>query len=408
MRIVLLTQYFPPETGAPQNRIYNLATELHRLGHDIAVFTAMPNYPEMVVHKAYRRKVFCREKIGNLRVLRSWIFLHNSRKNLTMRLLTYLSFTASSFIMGLLKLRQFDVIICESPPLFLGLSAWLLSLAKGGKMVLNVSDLWPETAEKAGLITNRTALRCARLLEEFLYRHSALVSGQTRGIVDNISSRFPRKPAYWLPNGVDFSWLGAGRKGDRWRQELGISTDAFVVLYAGILGFMQGLEVIVKAAQILQTRHKLVFVIVGEGPVRETLLQMSEQMSLRNVIFLQRQPRETMPEILDACDVGVVPLLKNPLFLGAVPSKAYEFLAAKRPILLGVEGEAFDMFVKEAKSALFFEPENAQDLARMALKLFEDRELCTELGENGYNYVAQRFDCRKIAGDFERHLATQL
>jgi len=400
MRVVFLTQYFPPEVGAPQNRISDLAARLKDKGADITVLTAMPNYPSMVVHEAYRGKWFCREDIGGLDVLRSWIFVSASRKNLLLRLLTYFSFVLSSLVIGTFKLQRFDYIFCESPPLFLGVSAYLLKIMKGGRLIFNVSDLWPESAEKLGLITSNTLLSIARRLEEFLYRRSAMICGQTQGIVKNISTRFPDKNVYWLKNGVDLSFFDPSNVKHGWRESNGFSGNDFVILYAGILGFAQGLEVILRAAETLKDNDRIKFAIIGSGPEREKLLALKKSFQLENVHFFDPQPREAMPTIISACNAGIIPLRRLDLFKGAIPSKIFEFLALRRPILLGVEGEAKELLIDNGHCGLAFEPENSDDLAEQIEALHQSPEQAATLGQNGYDYAVRNFDRKQIAEDF--------
>ena len=181
MKILILTQYFPPEVGAPQNRLYELAIRLKQKGLDTTILTAMPNYPQMEIHESYKSKFYIKEEMNGLIVHRSWIFVSKS-KWIFKRLLNYFSFVISSAWIGLIKLGKFDYIICESPPLFLGITAYILKKSKRAKLVFNVSDLWPESAEKLGLVTNKFFLSQATKLEEFMYRKSELVCGQTQPI----------------------------------------------------------------------------------------------------------------------------------------------------------------------------------------------------------------------------------
>ena len=192
MKILFLTQYFPPETGAPQNRLYDLAKRLSCKGFEVSVLTAMPNYPQMKVHKEYRNKIYIKELIDNIIIYRSWIFVSRKR-NIIIRLLNYFSFVFSSLLIGLLIRKKFDFIICESPPLFLGITALFLRKAKNSKLIFNVSDLWPESAEKLGLVKNKLLLNISKRLEEKIYMKSEFVTAQTQGIVNNIFNRFPDK-----------------------------------------------------------------------------------------------------------------------------------------------------------------------------------------------------------------------
>ena len=271
MKIVILTQYFPPEIGAPQNRLFELAVRLQKKGAEITVLTAMPNYPQMVVQEKYKGKFYCQESLEGLTIHRSWIFVSKS-KSIALRLLNYFSFVFSCFWIGLVKLKKHDYLLCESPPLFLGISAYLLKKIKGSKLIFNVSDLWPESAEKLGLVTNKFFLKSATHLEEFLYKKSSLISGQTQGIVKNIQERFPAKKVYWLPNGVDLNFYNFSNISTSWRAQNNFKDSDFILFYAGIIGHAQGLEVILKAAALLNEDENLKFVLLGSRPEKEKLL----------------------------------------------------------------------------------------------------------------------------------------
>ena len=204
MKLLILTQYFPPEVGAPQNRLFELALRLQKEGVDITVLTAMPNYPQMEIHEAYAGKKYVKEEMSGMTIHRTSIFV-SKEKGIVKRLKNYFSFVKSSYKHGK-KLENFDFILCESPPLFLGYSAMKLSKKLNAKLIFNVSDLWPESAEKLEIVNNKFLLNRAYKLEAKCYRKSVLVTGQTQGIVKSIKTRFPEKDVYWLPNGVDLSY----------------------------------------------------------------------------------------------------------------------------------------------------------------------------------------------------------
>jgi len=402
MRLLILTQYYPPETGAPQNRLHELATRLMAKGIEVEVHTAMPNYPKMEIFEGYQRKRFLIETIDEIKVYRSRIFVKKS-SSIFYRLLNYFSFVWSSFWIGLRKLPKYDFIMVESPPLFLGISGYLLSRLKKSKMIFNVSDLWPESAEKLGLVTNKFFLKMATILEEFLYRKATLITGQTNGIVKNISDRFPDKRVYWLPNGVDLSYFNPESIQSGWRELNQFSKEDILFLYAGIIGHAQGLEVILKAARFTKnTRAK--FVLVGDGPVKNDLLQMKKEYRLDNVYFFDPVSKNEIPEIVKSADMALVPLRNIPLFEGAIPSKIFENLAMKVPLLLGVDGEAKDLFITDGKAGLFFTPEDERELSDRVFSVVSGGVNLAQLGENGRRYVNDNFNRNNIAEAFYRLL----
>ena len=398
MRFLILTQFYPPETGAPQNRLSGLARELKAAGHEVSILTAMPNYPAMEIHERYKGKKYVRDQFEDIDVHRSWIYVSKNRSVIS-RLLNYFSFTFSSmFYAGRIK-GNFDYLMVESPALFLGISAWWISKRKRAKMVFNVSDLWPESAEKLGVITNRTFLKMATILEEWLYKKAFMVTGQTQGIVADIKKRFPNKTVHWLPNGVDESIFSFQRTVDV-RKQLQFSEDDFLIMYGGIIGLAQGLDVILDAAKLLPAESKITYLLLGDGPEKKRLQQRVIDEQITRVKFLELVSREVVPSYVDAVNVAVIPLKKMDLFLGAIPSKIFENLALGKPLLLSVDGEARKLFVDEGKAALYIEPENSQMLAEKSLFLEANPALVREMGNNGKAYVQSYFMRKKITSDW--------
>jgi len=406
MKLLILTQYFPPEVGAPQNRLFELAVHLKNRGVDVSALTAMPNYPQMRVHEGYKRKFYAYENMSGLEVHRAWIYVTTSRSIVT-RLLNYFSFVFTSFIVGLFKTGKYDFILCESPPLFLGMSAYLLKKLKRSQLVFNVSDLWPESAEKLGLVTNPTLLKISTRLEEFLYRKSELITGQTKGIVNNILTRFPDQKVTWIPNGVlnhyDYKLINSD-----WHLQNNFSDNDFILLYAGIIGHAQGLEVILKAASQLQSYPHIKFILLGSGPQKADLLNLKNDLKLENIFFIDVVPKSQMPSIIASANAAIIPLRRLDLFKGAIPSKIFESLAMQKPLLLGVEGEAKALFIDEGKCGLAFEPENDVQLAEKILELYNDKGKLKEYGENGFKYVSENFTRSQIATNLFQLLENNL
>jgi len=399
VNFLILTQYFSPETGAPQNRLLQLAKRLQKLGVNVVILTAMPNYPQMQVYQGYRGKFYCREEIEGIPVHRCWIYTGTSKAILP-RLVNYFSFVITSFMVGLVKMKRQDFIMCESPPLFLGISAWLLSKVKRARMIFNVSDLWPESAEKLGLVTNSFLLRLSTMLEEFLYRHAIIVTGQTQGIVKNISGRFPAKTVHWLKNGVDIAELNSTPEDKMWRTNNGFKETDFILLYAGIIGYAQGLEVILHAARLVENQSQIKFILLGSGPVRDQLISLKKELNLQNVFFLDNRPKHEVVPIIRAADAALIPLRKLDLFKGAIPSKIFENLALRKPVILGVEGEAKELIIDKGKAGWAFDPENAADLSDKISFLAVNRPLLIEAGNNGYDFLSREFNLDAVAAEF--------
>ena len=404
MKLLLITQYFPPEIGAPQNRLYELSCRLQSLGSEITVLTAMPNYPQMEIYEGYKNKTYCYESLNGLKIHRSYIYVSKS-KSIIKRLLNYFSFVFSSYITALKKLdKNYDIIICESPPLFLGITAYLLSINKKAKLVFNVSDLWPESAEKLKIINNRILLSLATRLEEFIYRKAKLVSCQTKGILNNIKERFPNKSLCWLPNGVDLNFYNPDKYSNDWRKQNNFSNNDVLFFYGGIIGHAQGLEIILHTAEQVKEHKNIKFILLGSGPEKEKLLAIKKELKLEQVYFFDPVPKSKMPEIIKSIDAAIIPLKKIDLFLGAIPSKIFEVLSMNKPIILGVDGEAKELFIDKGNCGVYYEPENTTELKKAVLSLYNSHELKQTYGDNGRQFVEKHFNRDNIAKDFNKEL----
>ncbi len=396
--LLILTQYYPPEIGAPQNRLHELAVRLKMKGINVEVLTAMPNYPKMEILDRYKNNAIKEEVIDGVKVYRSSIYVSKS-KSMFPRLLNYFSFVWTSYLRGR-KLEKYDYLMVESPPLFLGYSAIALSKKLKAKMIFNVSDLWPESAEKMGMVSNKRILKIAYNLEEKCYRKAELVTGQTMGIVNSVLTRFPKVKTHWLPNGVDLSFYDPEKvEGNGFRQRNGFNEDDVIFFYGGIIGHAQGLQVVLKAAKQIENK-KVKIILQGAGPELKGLLELNEKLGLKNVFFLAPVQKTEMPGVLKEVDVALVPLRKLDIFQGAIPSKIFEALSMKKALLLGVEGEAKHHFIDKANAGLFFEPENENELAKQINHMANNPNEIIKMGENARVYVRQHFNRDIIAEDF--------
>jgi len=396
MKYIILTQYYPPETGAPQNRLHSLAKNLIKLGHAVEVLTAMPNYPKSEVFPMYRGRMYYFEYIEKIPVHRTWIYV-SKKPGILRRLLNYFSFVFTSILFSF-KLSKADILIVESPPLFLSWSAFIIGKFKGAKVVFNVSDLWPESAEKLGIITNKFFLWLASLLESYSYKKAILVSGQTQGIVQSVSTRFPEVKSCWVPNGIDTDVFENIVTDHSWKKQYSIE-DKKVFMYAGIIGHAQSLEVIIKAASGLKQVKDIAFVIIGDGPEKSRLQLLNNELNA-GVIFIPNTPKLTVLSWIASSHCFIVPLKRLDLFKGAIPSKLFDPLAVGVPIILGVEGEALELFIKTNCCGWNFEPENEIDLIRVIKEVLINDELVKRYGSSGKEYVNRNFDRSQIASVF--------
>jgi colanic acid biosynthesis glycosyl transferase WcaI len=392
MKIGFLSQYFPPETGAPQNRIHHLCTRARMRQHEVVVLTAFPNYPTGRIFDGYRGMLKT-EKNGGMSICRTYIYPTTSMSPLR-RMLSYLSFVVSSMVVGPWVMRGVDVIIVESPPLFLGISAFWISRMCGSKLIFNVSDLWPRSAAELGIITEESwQYSWSRQLEEWIYRKSWLVCGQSEGIVNDIQKRMPAVPVYRYSNGVALDTFDAtahlhSQTNDR---------KQFVVRYVGLHGIAQGLEQVLRCAEEFVENENVVFQFIGEGSEKDYLKQVAEEKRLVNVKFLDPVPVEKVPALLCSADVIVVSLKTE--LRGAVPSKMYEAFAARKPVLAILSGEPADL-VRKYEAGIAVSPGDLCGLVSALQQLIDGKELCSRLGANGRHAAEKYFDRDRIAEEF--------
>lgn len=399
MKILIVTQYFPPEMGAPQARLYELSVKFLEDGHEVTVLTGMPNYPEGRIFAGYRGRARVVEQMAGIRVIRAWLFPSKSTRSVP-RLMSYLSFALSSTIVGLWSLRKHDVAIVESPPLFLAPSGWLMSKWTGARKLLMVSDIWPDILVRMGHAREGLSLRAMLWLEQWAYRHFDVVAVTNPGAMEQISARFPDVQTTVISNGVDRSQFNPAARSERVRTDLGADENTFLVGYCGLHGLAQGLEAVIDAASHLKGRSEIRFVLVGEGPVKDRLLAAARTRGLTNVAFIDRRPKDDMPAIVASCDAMLVPLSSR--LPGTMPSKIYEALAAGTPPIVakGCEGE---FLLDRFQCGATFEPMDGSDLASAVLKLAGDRRAMVEMSRRAVE-LSKRFDRRTIAAHTRRTL----
>jgi len=293
-----------------------------------------------------------------------------------------------------------DYWLVESPPLFLGLSGLWLNRLKGARLIFNVSDLWPESAVRLGVLeSDSLAFRWSSRLEALCYERAWLVSGQSQSTVSSIKERFPQCPTYHFSNGVDTQVFRQGRATAAARTMLlGESEEGrFVALYAGLHGLAQGLEQILEVAKAFRSDPRLGFVLVGDGPEKSALMDQAKEANLANVRFLDPCPASEIPALLAAADALLVPLKRH--IPGAVPSKLYEAMASERPTVLVATGEPADL-VRRYGAGIVVDPGDIESLAAALEKLQGSPELRQVYGENGRKAAERHFDRQVIVDRF--------
>lgn len=399
MKILYVSQYFPPEMGAPAARVDELSRYWAQDSHEVTVLTGFPNHPTGVVPEEYRRKfrrLVAREKTSEVNVVRTWLLPFPNRRTYE-RMLNYSSFCLSAAITGLFTDRP-DIVIASSPQLLVGLSGWWLARCKGARFIFEVRDLWPESLAAVGVgSTDSPVYRVLARIAGFLYRNSDHIVVVTPAFKEYLVQHWqvaPEKISV-IENGVEAE-LFSPRTESTLRTELG-ADGKFVVSYIGTMGNAHGLETLVEAAAQLQnSAPNVLFVMVGEGAEKERLVSLVRLRGLTNLHFVNQQSRERIPAYICASDACLVLLKKNEIFKTVIPSKMLEFMSCARPVILGVQGQARQI-LEEARAGICIEPENPSELAQAVLRFAANEQLRETLGRNGRRHVLQHFSRQRTA-----------
>ena len=391
LKILFLTDNFPPEVNAPATRTYEHCKEWVKEGIDVTVITGFPNFPVGKVLNGYKNKLYQKENIDGIKIIRVWTYI-TANKGFLKRTLDYFSFAVSSFIAGLFV--KSDIIIATSPQFFTTWSAYLLSKVKRKPWIFEVRDLWPESIQAVGALKNKKLIEFLEKIELGLYRNSSTVVVLTEAFKENISNRGinPDK-IFFIPNGSNLELFKPKSKNKRLLKDLNLE-NKFIVGYIGTHGMAHGLDFIIHSISKIKDKD-IHFLFIGEGAEKENLINLAKKLKLNNITFLNPVSKDKVPSYLSILDVSLVPLKKSKTFETVIPSKIFESAAMEIPILLGVNGEA-KKIIEKYKVGLYFEPENEKDFLEKLYIIKNDRNLYVNL-KNNCKYLVYDFDRKKLA-----------
>ena len=398
MRVLVVCQYFPPEIGAPQARLSELARSWAEAGDEVTVLTGMPNHPTGVVPQEYKGKLLVEEHTDGYRVVRTWLYATPNERILK-KTLAHLSFMISSVALGARRAGDFDVVVVSSPTFFSILSAWVLARLRRGRLVVEIRDLWPAIFVELGVLTNPWVIRALEHMELAAYRAADAVVVVSEGFsADLIRRGVPPDKVHTIPNGVDL---------DRFspqaidvavtRARLGATDGDALVLYAGAHGASHALPALAEAAARL-AGDPVHVAFVGEGSAKAQLRQRVADLGLRNVSLHAGVARSEVPRLVQAADICLVPLRDVPLFSTFIPSKIFEYLAVEKPVVGSVRGESAQI-LRDA-GAVVVEPEDSVAIADAIRDLAAHPERWAAMGRRGRRYVTDHFDRRQLANRY--------
>lgn len=406
MHLLLIHQAFVSTQEAGGTRHIELARHLIKNGHRVTVIASQVSYltgqrsnlggsPQFII----------KDKVEGIDIRRVYAYgkLHQS---FISRVLSFISFMLSA-IVAAWQVREVELVMGTSPPIFQGVSALVVAWLKRLPFVFEVRDLWPDFAVDMGVLRNPALIALARWLEKFLYTQAKLIIVNSPAYVTHVERKgiLVRRIAF-VPNGVDVSMFNPTADGASLRAELGL-IDKFIVLYAGAHGQANDLITLLKAAHQLQVQgaNDIVLVLMGDGKEKPNLVAYSRDLGLTNVRFIDAQPKARMPEFLAAANACVAILQNIPMFTTTYPNKVFDYMAAGRPTVLAIDGVIREV-IERGQAGIFVPPGNVDALTQALRQLAADPARCTQMGLNGRRYVEQHFDRAQQAQQFEQVLTT--
>ncbi len=391
MKILFITDNFPPEVNAPATRTLEHCREWLKLGADITVLTCFPNFPNGKVYDGYKNSLYQKEIIDGIKVIRLWSYI-TANAGFLKRIMDYTSFAFSAFVAGLFQ--KPDIIIATSPQFFTTFAGYGLSKVKGRPWIFELRDLWPESIKTVGAMKENAVLRLLEKIELFLYREADAVVALTDAFKSNLISRgIPEEKIRVVTNGSNIELFSHREKNHDLLAKHGLD-GKFIIGYIGTHGMAHSLEFIVSSIANLKDDN-IHFLFIGDGARKNAVIQLAKEKGLDNVSFLAPVRKELVPAYMSIIDVALVPLLKSDTFKTVIPSKIFEAAAMRRPILLGVEGQAQEI-VEQYGAGICFEPENEKDFLESISRIKADSGLYARL-QDGCDKLARDYDRKRLA-----------
>ena len=384
MHLLIITQYFPPETGALSSRWGDFSKILVKKNHNVTILCESPHYPNNFYYPGYKNEFFSiSEEIPGLKVIRVKAYASDRKTNIK-KLLHYFVFMISA-ILNVRKINKFDHLIISSPPLFTGVIGLFIKKFYKKKYWLDIRDLWPDSALQLDQIKEGFVYKMGKNLEKKIYHNSKGFIFPVPGF-RNYFSKFSKettgKPMVTLMNGVSTEFIKNAQESNMKRDE------NFTVLYSGNMGLAQDLTTIIKAAELLEN-YEIYFKFIGQGVCKSEIIKTAK--TLNKVSFHDPMTRKELIDHINKSSVCLVPLKKKEIFNFALPSKMFEYMACKKPIIVGVNGEAKDL-VKISKSGTHVSPEDPQMLSKAILNYFHNHGKILEHGSNGLSYITKNLE----------------
>ena len=413
--ILLISMYFPPEIIGGATAAWNRAMTFHNIGYSVVVLCGFPSYPTgKVKDEKYKGRYFYVEHVGPFTVIRIRL-LPIAHVGLVKRLILFFNFIlVSIFLMQKILHITGNIAItfARAPILFSSFIGFAYAKFTNSFFVLEVPDLWPEELVNIKTRLSFLFMKLGRLVAKLAYAlPDCMVTISGLAVLRITESYKPKMPVYGIPIGVDPSKFPVLSK-TKSRQELiekGVFpqelANKFIVLYSGLISVAQRVETLAYAAEILKNEKDIAFVIIGEGEKKKTLEQLKQDLELHNLFLLPIQPRELVPSIISSTDICAITLSDEPIFEIALPTKFYEYLASRKPLLGICKGELANIINSNGIGRIA----SHDDIHNIAscIKEFRDSPNLLQTMINNSEKALQRFSLDKIADDFSRIFKVQ-
>jgi len=404
-RVLILSLVFPPDSVSTAEIMGDLALELRSRGHDVCVVTTVPHYNRDA--DAERRQPIRRvwgALLGRSDYHGVPVFhtaMPAKTPGVLKRLAAWAGFHAISTIAALTVADRPDVILAPSPPLSIGVSAWIVARLRGARYIYNVQEIYPDIAIKLGAVRNRAAIATLYALERFVYRDAAAVTVIAARMRDRLVAKgVPPARVHVIPNFVDLDRLAPASRHNDFSARHGLD-DGLVVTYAGNMGPAQGLETVIDAARAIGDRLSVRFVLIGEGGLRERLATLAAALPCANVTVLPYQPSSLMPQIYGASDVSLVPLAAS-TGSDAIPSKVYRIMASSRPLIAVADADSdLAALVREADCGRVVPPSDPRALADAVADAVAHPEVWRAMGERGRAHVVAHYTRAVVTAQYD-------
>jgi len=406
VNILLIHQYFLEDSDSGGSRFNEMTRTWTEMGHEVTVLAGMINPTESVKYPEYKGKYFKHKQQGKVKVLRCHVS-ESYNKSFLGRFWGYLSFMFSALWGGLFKLKgKYDLILVTSPPLFVGVSAYVLSRLKRVPFVFEIRDLWPESAIDTGVVTNKVVIKMAYAFEAFIYKKAKLINVLTPAFREKLiqDKNVPAEKIIFIPNAADFSLLEKlpeSFDATAFKKSLGLG-GKFVITYVGAHGVANHLIQLLDAAELLRDTPA-VFQLIGSGMQKDMLVREAQKRGLDNVVFRPPVAKEEVFKYILASDMGTSVLKKVDTFKTIYSNKTFDYMSCKMPVLLLIDGVSRQL-VEEAGCGIYAEPENPADIAEKVRHCLSIQAQLPEMGKKGYDYARQHFDREVLAKKYAASL----